>query len=826
MRWRSALAGVCCSIGLGLTVSAQDVDLTDPTIEDVAPILNDIPEEDWTGSSGFNRSRQGGSVLAFAQTVQANVTANGTALQFAALTLDDDGADNIFIKVQQQDSSGTFSHIGFYHGNGAGGWPNMTGGVAFGPLNANFRTAKMTVTHNGSGTVTVVLSEIDGGNGSQVYVRGGWVNRNGLGMGYGGFAGIASIDNWGNASGQVCDNFERPNGGLGSNWVTVNGTTSIVDRTARGTSTGRARYTGACSGESFTVEADVRANGSNLQYAAMLLDGDNNNNLFVKVQQQGGNGQFTHVGFYQGNNDVNGWGGMTGGVPFQLLNEPFTSAHMAVIHNGFGDVTIVFSNIDGGRGRQIYSRGGWAPLDGERYGFGGFAGLTIIDNWGSSFVCDDFNRANGPLGRNWLTTDGTASIVSNAARGDNLSRSWFVGNCGGCNDDTPPLVSMTAPAPEACVCAVVAITGSVSDPEGYGGDVLEYRRTDQNTWTQAGSNNNARSGTLYNWNTAGLPTGLYFVRVVAENACGLSSSAVSIVYLDHDSFTGLEMRGPGEGQILGGTACFDGTAWDRCFDEYLVEWAPGGGGVFNPVDPGNPTYGTAVINDPLAQWNTGTVADGNYRVRLTGRDICGNTAQQIKNVVVDNTAPVSVISSPSDCVCLTGQVTVTGTANDANLNAWSLQYTGGDANGWVTIASGNTPVVNGTLGVWNTNGLRPCAYTLRLIVTDKAGVNCSGSTHRTDDHVSLNVGDCGSGCTGDETLTLKCSGSGKITAIVKKGSPGATVDFELDGGQPLQDSINNKGKAKVKWTGNAPGNHGVSAELACGDVLNENVTCP
>ncbi|RJP38608.1 MAG: hypothetical protein C4547_04320 [Phycisphaerales bacterium] len=823
---RLAFVGTCLWAGLSAVTAAQDIDLTDPVYEDIAPILNDLPQEDWTAPGGADQHWEGGSVLSFAQTVQADVRSNGAALQFAALTLDDDGADNLFIKVQQQDSSGKFSHVGFYHGNGAGGWPNMTGGAAFVALSAQFTFAKMTVTHNGAGTVTLTFSEIDGGNGVQVYARGGWVNRNGLGMGYGGFAGHSSIDNWGNAGGQVCDNFERPNGGLGGNWVTVNGTTSIVDKTARGTNTGRARFAGACAGQSTTIEADVRVNGTGLQYAAMLLDGDNNNNLFVKVQQQGGGGKFNYIGFYQGNNDTDGWGGMTGGVPFQLLNQPFNSAHMAVIHNGFGDVTIVFSKIDGGPGQQIYSRGGWAPLDGDRIGFGGFAGLTIIDNWGSSFVCDDFNRRNGPLGANWNTTDGSASIVSLAARGDNLSRSWFIGNCGACNDDTPPLVSMTAPAPESCACNVVPINGSVSDPEGYGGDVLEYRRTDQNNWTQAGSNNNERNGLLYNWNTAGLPTGLYFVRVVAENTCGLSSSAVSIVYVDHDSFSGLEMRAPGEGQILAGTACFDGTAWDRCFDEYQVEYQPGGGGQFNPVDPNNPVYNTTVINDPLAQWNTGTVGDGNYRVRLTGLDICGNTGAIQKNVVVDNTAPVSVISAPQECVCLTGQVTVTGTADDANLAAWSLQYTGGDAHGWVTIASGNAPVINDTLGVWNTDGLRPCAYTLRLIVTDKANVNCTGNTHRTDDYVSLNVGDCGSGCTGNETLTAKCKNSRKITATVKKGSPGAVVTFEVDGGQTKQETINNKGKAKASWPGNAPGQHGVSAELACGDVLNKNVTCP
>ncbi len=89
-------------------------------------------------------------------------------------------------------------------------------------------------------------------------------------------------------------------------------------------------------------------------------------------------------------------------------------------------------------------------------------------------------------------------------------------------------------------------------------------------------------------------------------------------------------------------------------------------------------------------------------------------------------------------------VEVWGTAFDDNLASWTLQYTGGDASGWVTINSANAPVVGGLLGWWDTTALRPCAYTLRLVVRDSAVINCNNAIHHWSEYtVSVNVGACG-----------------------------------------------------------------------------------
>jgi len=74
-----------------------------------------------------------------------------------------------------------------------------------------------------------------------------------------------------------------------------------------------------------------------------------------------------------------------------------------------------------------------------------------------------------------------------------------------------------------------------------------------------------------------------------------------------------------------------------------------------------------------------------------------------------------------------------------------LQYTGGDASGWVTIASGSGAVIDDVLGYWDTSRLRLCAYALRLVVWDSAVPDCNHALrHRSEYATSVIVG-----CPGD-----------------------------------------------------------------------------
>ncbi len=306
-----------------------------------------------------------------------------------------------------------------------------------------------------------------------------------------------------------------------------------------------------------------------------------------------------------------------------------------------------------------------------------------------------------------------------------------------------PIADITEPNDLECNCALIEIVGSAGNIDG--GPVewtLDYRNTTGGDWTNITSNNvTIMNDLIAVWNTTSLPQGTYLLRLTVDNACGEAETDIVPVFID-TQFDNLELRLPPPNSVLAGGICIDGSAWDRCFDSYTVNFRPTAGGQFIPVDPDNPTYTQAVLNDPLATWGTGVgnPPDGPYEIQLAGLDTCGFTATDSRVFTIDNTPPTAEITAPLACAYLDGVIEFVGTANDNNLQTWVLQYAGGDQSGWTTIASGNDPVIDDTLATWDTTSLPTCAYTVRLIVVSQALLNCDDNV-RSEYTVSINVGD-------------------------------------------------------------------------------------
>ncbi|MCG3129633.1 MAG: hypothetical protein FLDDKLPJ_00367 [Phycisphaerae bacterium] len=83
----------------------------------------------------------------------------------------------------------------------------------------------------------------------------------------------------------------------------------------------------------------------------------------------------------------------------------------------------------------------------------------------------------------------------------------------------------------------------------------------------------------------------------------------------------------------------------------------------------------------------------------------------------------------------------------------------------------------------------------------------------------------GQDCTGDETMTARCSSLGTVKAELTDGVPGEAILLHLDGLRPRNRTFNFRGIARTKWADVPVGSHEVTAELSCGDVLTRQVTC-
>lgn len=325
-----------------------------------------------------------------------------------------------------------------------------------------------------------------------------------------------------------------------------------------------------------------------------------------------------------------------------------------------------------------------------------------------------------------------------------------------------PNADIVSPSGFGCVCGTVSVTGTAStgsDP--YSEWVLDYRPQTGGAWTQiATSTNPVNNGTLSSWNTSAL-NGYYFLRLTVRNSCGEENTDVEIVYVD-GQIPSLEVREPDGGEVLGGIVCLDGTAWDQCFDSYTVRYRALPGGVFAPIEPGVLEYTTAVTNDGLGGgWNTQApaVADGQYELQVAVFDTCGHSTSALRTVTIDNTAPTAIITSPQACSVVSGVVQIMGTADDANLAGWALQRSDPNNPGWITISSGNTPVINGLLGTLDTNGLEPCCYAIRLLVSDQSLLNCANNSHLSEYLITVDF--AGQGLVGD----MNCDGAVTVSDI-------------------------------------------------------------
>lgn len=80
-----------------------------------------------------------------------------------------------------------------------------------------------------------------------------------------------------------------------------------------------------------------------------------------------------------------------------------------------------------------------------------------------------------------------------------------------------------------------------------------------------------------------------------------------------------------------------------------------------------------------------------------------------------------VITSPRPNQQVRDVIELMGTVQIENMGFYKFEVSSQGANTWNTIFAGRDPKVDDTLGIWDTRGLTPGDYDLRLIVTDSQG---------------------------------------------------------------------------------------------------------
>ncbi len=179
------------------------------------------------------------------------------------------------------------------------------------------------------------------------------------------------------AQAAIIDNFGRADAStLGPNWTVISGGGQITGNRAAGLSNASLlTYSGLSSN---TASVDIFNVGTGLQYLALVTAfQDVNNNYFVKLQNQAGDGLFHDYAFYYGNNG-------SGGGGYFNLSSPFSSARIIVTVSGLTANLDIDTDFDG-TPDQSYSYNYATATGGTGVGLG-FYGAAQADNFSTDVL--------------------------------------------------------------------------------------------------------------------------------------------------------------------------------------------------------------------------------------------------------------------------------------------------------------------------------------------------------------------------------------------------------------------------------------------------------
>lgn len=160
---------------------------------------------------------------------------------------------------------------------------------------------------------------------------------------------------------------------------------------------------------------------------------------------------------------------------------------------------------------------------------------------------------------------------------------------------------------------------------------------------------------------------------------------------------------------------------------------------------------------------------------------------------------VAAIDTPAAGTVVGRGVSVKGSA----AGRYALSWGAGDApQRWITISSGQGPIVNGLLGAWNTAGLKTGIYTLQLEVSLPGSPATAVRRTVRVDQEQLSV-----------QLVLPAPDSrvapgASMQLAAQAGGPAARIEFIVDGAVV---GVVDGDKATFTWTSPAPGRHTIEA---------------
>lgn len=331
-------------------------------------------------------------------------------------------------------------------------------------------------------------------------------------------------------------------------------------------------------------------------------------------------------------------------------------------------------------------------------------------------------------------------------------------------DRTAPSSTVTAPVAGNVWRGTKTITWSTTD---LNRDVvqIEYSANGGTSWSNIAAST-ADDGS-YDWDTTAVADGAqYRIRVTPTDKAGSAGSASSVNNFTIDNTApSLSITSP-SGGIVSGVLNITWSETETNKDVVKVEYSSDGGSTWTTI-----VASTADVG--YYNWNTTSVADGSYKVRVTATDDAGNTGNATSaSFTINNNAPSP--SGLSTAAAVGASATITWVMADNDLTDVTLQVSCNGA-AYSNIATG---VSNTGSYAWNSASTSEGSCTLRLVATDVgSNTGTATSTSFTADHTTP------LSSVTSPTLFGDYRGNVDIQWISQESNKGTVkIEYSLDGG--------------------------------------------
>jgi len=133
------------------------------------------------------------------------------------------------------------------------------------------------------------------------------------------------------------------------------------------------------------------------------------------------------------------------------------------------------------------------------------------------------------------------------------------------------------------------------------------------------------------------------------------------------------INSPVRGTIVRGKVEIKGRVEDKDLKEFWVEYAEGNDtSEVNFKEIGRSSHEVKFAQ--LAEWDTQSLKDMEYNIRVQATDELGHTKDDIINVTIDNTPPIAKLTEPEEGTLLGKQMQITGEVSDVHLDRYVLEF--------------------------------------------------------------------------------------------------------------------------------------------------------